>query len=161
MAKNTIENSDLSDKPAISAKPVRTIQEAGLTVEWLYDGRIVVFRLGDVRRQTVDAWSKMVLDEIAKVPLDQPVLFLHDGSKIGITPYLSSKVPELHRRASHLKGRVAIVMSQSIFGQLISRFLQSSYMKDARQVNRGFTSFDKALAWLVEYLPDPSAHGEG
>ncbi len=52
---------------------------------------------------------------------------------------------------------MAIAMSRSIAGRLIAMFLESAYMKDARQINCGFTSFDDALARLAELLPDRSA----
>ena len=146
--------------PQTSSSPHgdRSVQDAGVTVEWLYGDRIVVFRLTDVSRKTVDAWSRLVLSEIAKVPVDQPLLFMHDVSAPGVgpTPTLATKVPGLHHAASHLKGRVAIVMAESIYGQLVSGFLHSRYMGSARQVNRGFTSYEEALIWLAELLPDPA-----
>ncbi len=82
-----------------SPASVRSVQEAGVAVEWLYEGRIIVFHLADVRRQTADAWAILVLNEVAQIPPNQPVLFLHDARAIEITPYLSPKVPELHQRA--------------------------------------------------------------
>ncbi len=142
-----------TDLPAI----VRSIQRPGVSAEWIFDGRIVVFRPADAARSTVDNWSQLVVDAVAAIPEGQPLLFLHDASspKVGITPYLTFKVPELSRHASHLPGRVAVVVAPSAMGQLIMLFLQNIYSKDSHQKTRAFPAFDAALDWLVQGLSNP------
>jgi len=138
---------------------VRSIQRPGVTAEWLYEGQIVVFRLLDVSRNTIDDWSQLVRDAVAAIPEGQPVLFLHDATspKVGITPYLTSKVPELYRTASHLPGRVAVVVASSTAGQLIALVTRTTYSRNARQTNRVFVDYASAMDWLVQGLPGNNA----
>lgn len=145
----------LSNRSAASPTVVRSIQHSGVTAEWLYEGQIVVFRLSDVTRNTIDGWSQLVLDAIAAIPAGQPVLFLHDSTspKVGITPYLTSKVPGLFRQCSHIPGRVAVVVASSTAGQLISLVTRNTYSKDARQTSRVFVNYNEALDWLAQGLP--------
>ncbi|MCC7451148.1 MAG: hypothetical protein IT324_27295 [Anaerolineae bacterium] len=138
---------------------VRSIQHPGVIAEWLYEGQIVVFRLLDVSRSTIDDWSQLVLDAIAAIPEGQPVLFLHDGTspKVGITPYLTSKVPGLYHACSHLPGRVAVVVASSTTGQLIALVTRTTYSRNARQTNRVFVDYNEAFGWLVQGLPANNA----
>lgn len=138
---------------------VRSIQRPGVTAEWLYEGQIVVFRLLDVSRNTIDDWSQLVLDAVAAIPEGQPVLFLHDATspKVGITPYLTAKVPGLYHAASHIAGRIAVVVASSTSGQLISLVTRNTYSKGARQINRVFVDYNEAFGWLAQGLPANSA----
>ena len=69
--------------------PVKHIKP-GLTREWLDDGRIAGFVLGDMSTDTVDGWVAACLDVMRDcVKKQRPVLILQDLSGPGVMQTLS------------------------------------------------------------------------
>lgn len=123
-----------------------------LTREWVADRKIVVFRLEDITRETIDKWAVEATNSLLEWPSDQPFLSLQDFSKVyhlTITPYLSKKSKELVALRPEIPGRTAIVLPPRFFMlPIIQGFVLALARSHKHRERRLFTSETEALLWL-------------
>src|SRR5678815_5629625 len=95
-------NTDLPAMPAAGRK------SDSVTLEWVADGRIPVFTVGDVTRATIDTWLNLLADILRLWPTDREFTILHDVSiqNAFLTPYARERVKDLDAVNPNLKGRV-------------------------------------------------------
>jgi hypothetical protein len=126
---------------------------AGVTRQWLYNKRIVAYRVQDIHRKTVDAWAEAVTEDVNNWSPDRPLLNLHDFTAIetmSFSPYVASRARALTALAPNLTGRTALLMQKSLVSTIVYMFLKSQHNRvRPRQI---FTDAREALAWLKELL---------
>ena len=126
----------------------------GLTKEFLFGERIVIYHLDTVAREILDAGADDVLDTMKNWQTNQPFLVLYDitSTKIALTPHLRHRLQELSNAFPDLKGRAAVVLPQSIITQVFRLFVRSqNRIGRSKQV---FFSRESAIDWLKEKLSD-------
>ena len=57
---------------------------SGITREWLFDGRVIVYTVSSVNLAAINRWSISAVQTLEAWPKDRPYLALHDISKPGI-----------------------------------------------------------------------------
>jgi len=120
-----------------------------VTVEWVDAGRIVIFRLKDGHRDSVDRWFEVVSEVFAEFPKDEPLLVMHDVRQAGLGAYIREKSTQLTPKAAHFKkGRYAVVIVDSALSHLVRLFLDVTSRYLTNRERRAFTDFDTALEWL-------------
>jgi hypothetical protein len=121
----------------------------GVVLEWVDNGRIVVFRLEQHSQKSVDFWFDVVSQVFADYPVDEPLIVLHDMRQASIGPYLREKSKILTENAARFsKGRFAVVMSDNPLAQLVRLFVNIQSRRLTARERRAFTDYDEALTWL-------------
>jgi hypothetical protein len=129
--------------------------EAGFFLEWHFEQCVVVFRMEDTRRETIDAWEKSLLEVARAWPTEKPYQAMYHVATEGVTstPYARQRIQERSARFfdefPHLQGQIAVLLPDSFTGQVM-RFVMQTIVR-ARIPGfeyRAFTDRDKALAWL-------------
>lgn len=134
---------------------VTTIGE-GLTKEFLFDKRIVIYHLDTVSREILDAGADDVLDTMKNWREGHPYLVIYDitSAKIALTPHLRHRLQELSKAYPDLKGRSAVVLPRSVVTQVFRLFVRSqNRIGRSKQV---FFNRESAIDWLKEKLSDLS-----
>lgn len=148
--------SDLTNESPTSSSAVQKLSEHVAT-KYVYDGKIIIYEVTDVRRESVDVWAKVAHDTLVNWSPDYPYLNLQDFSGVdnfAMTPYVRLRAEELMEPRPELLGRTAIVLKKSLGSRIVSMFIRAKKVKKARQRRLFFTQED-ALAWLEEWL-DPA-----
>lgn len=129
---------------------------AGVTQEWLFDNRVVVYSGPNASRAAVDAYCAAMMDVVNNWPHDKPLLSMHDLSStyIMLTPYAQMKTTEVARAAANFPDTRALVVPNSFIGQTVSFFIRRNIEKFIPGESAVFTDRDEALTWLMQYLPD-------
>lgn len=128
----------------------------GVTQESFHDGKILVFTVADIRRETVDAWSSTALKTLEAWPSDEPFLTIQDFSGVdnfSFTPYIREKSEQMVTPRPEIQGRTAVVVKKSFGARLVQVFLLAK--KNALRQRKLFFSRDEAMKWLEEWL-DPT-----
>ena len=128
-----------------------------VTTKHVHDGKIIIYEVTDVRRESVDVWAKVAHDTLVNWSPDYPYLNLQDFSGVenfAMTPYVRQRAEELMEPRPELSGRTAIVLKKSLGSRIVSMFIRAKRVKKARQRRLFFTQ-EEALAWLEEWL-DPA-----
>lgn len=140
----------MSDQHSLAEAPI-----SSPSPEFLYDGRIVVYRITMMDRKTVDEHFAQVREIITNWPSDRPYLALHDyaaGNFMTMTPYVREKKEEMAEVRPDLKGFQAMVLpsaSMAFFGNLAMRMVNKS-----KRVPQMFSNRQAALDWLVSKLDE-------
>jgi hypothetical protein len=142
--------------PATTISPPIEELGHGLKRQWLHEGRILTLTIPpEAARAVSDAWAEATLAAMAEWPNERPFLALHDFSVSGFSRYGSAKADEVVKAIPpHLQGRVALVVTNNVFGNMIrvgSRGMML-FMTKQRLESRFFTNRDAALTWLEELL---------
>lgn len=126
----------------------------GVTLEWLYEGRIGVLAVSSVERQAIDCWSKTAISLLAERPPDQPHLVVHDVSADGLalTPYIRKKARETVGYYPDAPGRTAVVVRRGAVSILMQLFVNSLAQLIRGRPTRVFFSREDAVSWLAELL---------
>ena len=126
-----------------------------LTREYLYDGRIVVFKVTSISRQTIDLWAEIVREAVVSWTPDHWYLALHDYSEgnISLTPYARAKGTELFNLRPDIRGSIAFVLRKTFIAQVMHLYLRSQ-RHDYYQ-NQIFFSRTEGLSWLVARMNTP------
>lgn len=106
----------------------------GLSCEWLYDRRVVVYTLKSASREVVDAWVTTGRQTAQEWPSNLPYLALHDISapNLSLTPYARQQSREALKDLVFDRARSAVVMPKTIFGNLIRLFIQGDLARTNR-----------------------------
>jgi hypothetical protein len=120
-----------------------------VTLEWVDAGRIVVFRLKNGNRDSVDRWFDVVSQVFAEFPVDEPLIVMHDVRDAGLGAYMREKSTQLTPKAAHFsKGRYAVVIADNTLSHLVRLFLNVTSRRLTTRERRAFTNFDAAVQWL-------------
>ena len=126
----------------------------GLEIEWLDDGKIILFNLKSPTRDLVEAYfqARHLHMDLANETPNIPVLMINDlsSNEMSLTPFLRSRMNELAKRirSESVHYYSAMVMPKSISGQVfklagnvLSRTVRDSVLKF-------FTDRDQGIHWL-------------
>lgn len=125
--------------------------EHGLQREYRHDGRVVIIRVPNPSRLTVDEWVAVHADTVTHWPSGQPVHLLLDLSHSAFTPYVTQRAKEAND-AYPLKGYMALVLEKSVVGVMFQQLSRLLMRKQGELNLEYFTDADKALAWLEAAL---------
>jgi hypothetical protein len=122
----------------------------GITLEWLYDGRIPVFTMATVARASIDAWIERLKKLTREWQADRPFLSMHDISdkNVGATPYFRGRVEEIPTWRPEGEAHIALILPRTIQGKVIQMFVQAR----KGQPVRIFFTREEGLAWLAKFL---------
>lgn len=120
----------------------------GLTRSWLFDKRIVMFRLSSSSREVADAWVECVKETMEHWPKGQTYLAIHDmtSDKVSLTPYARKKAEELVPLSASAPGYAALLLAPTFVGHLIRLFLRTQ--RQQGNENQIFFKMSEALNWL-------------
>ncbi|MCC7448600.1 MAG: hypothetical protein IT324_14365 [Anaerolineae bacterium] len=122
-----------------------------VTLEHLHDGRIQVFTLMDMSRESLDSWVAKIKEMTLSWPADRSALLVnHFASKnAGMTPYFRAKMQELQRWQPNRTGYIAAIFPRTVTTQMVSIFLAAS----RRNIQvRIFFNREDAVSWLENML---------
>lgn len=129
--------------------------DGSVTIEWLYERHLFVYRNEDATRTGVDNGVRVLLNILNAWEPSRPYLAIYDAQhdKAILTPYARQKIQEASAAHAHIKGRTAILIHQNPMGIVLKLFIrvQSRNLPRVRQI---FFSREDALLWLGELLPD-------
>src|SRR5574341_441486 len=110
-----------------TSEPKTTV--SNVTVEWMHDKRIVVYKFKDISRATLDAWLEKTRAIFNEWDNTYPFLCLMDFSDVNlltVTPYLNKKSHEASAMRPDLSGRTAVLAeTNSFFVNVIKALLNS------------------------------------
>ena len=127
-----------------------------MTLEWIENNAVALFRLPDTTRQSVDQFVAEVKQTREAWDKSQPFLVIYDAShgNILLTSYVRQRSMELAENPPEdLFGAYAVIVSPTIIGTLISTFLNLFLDKHPRFKGRAFRNFDQAVQWVQAQAP--------
>jgi hypothetical protein len=144
---------------------VTLIQTDDVSVEWLNDGQVVVYRLLSPRRSSLNAWSEQALQTMEAWPKDRPYRAIHDISQsglgmlycrnvqndvlnVGVLPEARPQVEALLARYPNWSVSLAVVMAGSLSGQ-VHRFTHLPESGKNSINAKTFLVRPQALDWLL------------
>src|SRR5688572_6021003 len=125
----------------------------GISRDVVCDGQITIYRLTDMRRNTVDAWVEAIKVQIqACVDKHQPLVTLNQfvGQNVGPTPYSNAKGKEISEAMPDIPGYTAFVMEESPQSIQLQIYMRKDMAKTRQRAV--FFSFDEGLEWLQSKL---------
>lgn len=130
---------------------------AGASLEWLHDGKMIVFELADVQRETIDAYMDAYTAILQTWPVEQPFLKLlvAQNANIFLTPYIRAKVATTINIAKQrqIYGRMGLALQKNAVLHVIRLFLKTVYDSRKDKIEpQIFFSRETATAWLEEML---------
>lgn len=133
--------------------PLIEIINEYLSVEWMYEGKIVVFKVTSIHRETIDLWVDKYREIILGWETGVPLLTLHDFMEAGsiiMTPHMRRRSTELANLRSDIPTRTAIVMKESLFVNATRIFINSLYKSQkSTRIRKIFFTQAEALDWLL------------
>lgn len=125
-----------------------------MAVEWLEDGKIVVYSLGSTDNAAVDKLFDEAMRIMDEWPAEQPYLAIYEvaSNQILFTAYIRHRLALLNDHRPELKGRSAGVLDSGPTTHAIRLFMMARAKKGGR-AKKYFTHRPFALAWLKEALP--------
>jgi hypothetical protein len=125
---------------------------SGVTREWLFDRKIVVYTVLDPRRETVDTWMNAFEADLMSWPADRPFLEIYDLSTplAALTPYVLARAQKMVFVRPEVKGRCAIILPGHFVNQLVRIFLdrQEKRISNVPRVRKLVANRELAIAWL-------------
>ncbi len=125
------------------------------TLEWLRDGKIVVFNVTSVHREMVDAWANKYIEILSNWQSELPLLTLHNflqADSIVMTPHMRRRSQEFINLRPDVATRTAIVMPKSLFSNATRVFIQSLPKPNPNRIRKMYFSVEDAMVWLEEAL---------
>ena len=123
----------------------------GLTLQWLHDGRVLVYTWTSISRQTVDIFSQVYMEILDTWPIKEPLYQLNDLRFEGFsfTPYLRNAVQQVIRESLKrgMTGRVANVMQPGLFMRGVQFFLRATALGPGVRAEI-FANYVEAINWL-------------
>ncbi len=129
----------------------------GVTREWYYENRIVVFSVPTVEREAIDSWYDILKKTMAEWPVGRKWLAMHDVSHqahMVMTPYLRAKANEIYNyRMDSLRGCIAVAAPRTFVAQLIQLFFAAQ--RNKRYATHLFFTRQSGLEWLKRMADRP------
>ena len=122
-----------------------------VTLDWLDEGRIVIFSIRNTNQKAVDRWFDVASQVFETFPEDEPLIVMHDVRQAGLGTYMRAKSAALTEKGARFtRGRYAVLISESAVSQIVRLFLNVQSRRLTSRERRAFTDYDAALAWLRE-----------
>ena len=144
---------DILDRTLVNPQVVAP----GVTFEWTHEGRIVLFRLTTIARDSLDAYAEHYIRAVGDASATQPFLAMVDFShdEMSFTPYLRQKINEMEAAVpGDVPGKLALLMENTMRSQvfrLIMRAFEAPRMKKQFQ-RQIFLNEADAIKWLEQGL---------
>lgn len=146
----------------------------GLTCEWLYNNRVVVYHISQVTNGVIENWSRTVLRLLEHWPKHTTYLAVHDVSAPGVSLQYASLVGyDLMNIGITLKGRelaedyfnhhpgfharVAISFNLSVSGQVSHVIMDRLRAKHPAIQYKTYFNRETSLNWLREHISEQAA----
>lgn len=127
---------------------------SGLTLDWLYEGRIAAFTFATLSHETVAAWLQRAPVIAAASPTGRTWYMLNDFGRAAVDFSFRDSIMSLYQRIPpNLTGFTAMVTVNPIFIQLLRNALVGI---PSRSVVRDvFANRQTALKWLMMKVDRP------
>jgi hypothetical protein len=133
----------------VSTEP--EVYSSHVTRQWVVGYPIVMIKICDVTRPSVDEWFQVCKKTMEELEGDS-LFALHDMTSdgMGLTPYAQAKAGELLKLHPELKVYTALLLQKTLIAQLISLFLRKNFR--THHVIKIFFKREAALEWLIEEM---------
>jgi hypothetical protein len=146
---------------------VNPVHADDFSVDWLFDGQVIVYRLLSSTQSSLNAWSQHALATLETWPKDRPYRAVHDVSQpglgmlyyrsvqndvfnVGVLPAARPQVEALLKDYPDWSVSLALLVSGSVTGQIVrSMPLHYAEQKSLRFHARTFLMRPQALDWLM------------
>ncbi|MCL4249015.1 MAG: hypothetical protein KJ065_12790 [Anaerolineae bacterium] len=142
-------------------------ESTGITRDWAFDGRIVIYELTAATVATITEWSELAVNTLRDWPKDRPYLALHDIShpgvgllymiaaqdsvlNIGVSPGAEKLIQEITNANPDWKLALALVVSNSLSGSVAKLKMFQKISPEDRVQSKIFFSRSSALGWLKD-----------
>lgn len=128
-----------------------------LSFLWLADGKIAAPKIKVFDNEAIDAWAVCMMNLCKTWPHDQPLLVLHDATRVRFNPHLREHSEAIVQTCAHLQGAYAFLLPSGGFGQVLRLYLTvSAAVSNSPRDQRAFpvSERDDAIAWLLTYIGD-------
>ena len=129
------------------------IYTSNVTRQWVVGYPIVIIKISDVTRSSVDQWFEICKRTMEENEGDH-VFALHDltTKAMGFTPYSQAKSTELLRLYPELKVYTALLLQKTVIAQFIKHFLR--FYSPGHHTVMIFFDREEALDWLFTKMQD-------
>jgi hypothetical protein len=126
---------------------------SGLTVEWLFDKRVMALTAQHTDRELVDAWANKIIEVASTWSTERRLFILNDfsGKKCVVTPYNQQKNRELTKMFPNIKSSTAMIVQQNLTMQLSRLFVRMLPQNPHRLIFMTFSRAE-ALDWLKQQI---------
>ena len=146
--------------PSPGSGPVEHLG-AGLTLEWVFNGRIPIITPQRATREAVDIWFAAVPRlrvRWRESTTATGVIYDLSHKDFGPTPYLRHHLELIAKDAhTHVRHFTVIVLAKTFFGQVFHAMSNGAVPMPRNYRNKTFFSRDEAIAWLIKTLNDEDA----
>lgn len=124
----------------------------GITREWLYEGKIVVYRGVTPTRAAIDVWVADVRAALDGLPDGRKLYVMNDltAAPMMMTPYAQQALRQLANYKNELQGATAIILKPSPATVLLRAFMFT--IAHERVHPHIFFKPDDGLKWLQKQL---------
>lgn len=126
---------------------------------WLEDAQILMLRVTNTSRTSVDAYIAASIQAVEQWPQDKPYFALKElAPELTVTPYLYRRTYEVGYlvQERRLRGRTTLVASNRAAHHIIEMIIRADSAETPHMLRRSFTNRHAALTWLKEGLPNQS-----
>jgi hypothetical protein len=136
----------------LHATPPQILVADDLSVQYLFDGKVLAFKAFHATREVVDAWVAYQIEYGKKTPVNQIVYTLHDFSAPGcqMTPYVRHKNAELRKNRTAHRIYTVSVMQRGAAGLLAQTF--TKLLNDSKLTAIVTFNLDDGLLWLQNII---------
>ncbi|MCI0708700.1 MAG: hypothetical protein L0154_00920 [Chloroflexi bacterium] len=132
------------------------MRDAGhdVSVEEIDDGDIIIFRLANQSRESIDAWTEEVIRYNERY--QDKIAYIHDLTrpKLALTSYGRKRIKDMNANREN-RGHVGVVMPHGPIVAVARFFLNREIFAMQPNVEiRLFYEMDEALAWLRERVAE-------
>ena len=120
----------------------------------LENDRIIVYKVLDSSRQSVDAWADGILDLYKDWDPENLYLAVYDLSAVvALSPYARKRTREIVDSSMHLQGRYGVVLSNSLVSFAINLFVRRELDRTNRNfIREFFATREEAIEWLKQWI---------
>ena len=154
-----LQSSSYSKQFTLPSREVDSKHDLGLgvTLEFLYQGRIVYIEAGKPTRECVDLYMDIAVALMNDWDQSAPLLLAVDMSdyEVMYTPYLRKRVQEFPAIAKSLglRGRLALVSKRRILSQAVRLLMKLPVFRTQKGIRpQLFYSRETAMTWLVDAM---------
>ncbi|HLA44887.1 MAG TPA: hypothetical protein VJZ27_15690 [Aggregatilineales bacterium] len=128
----------------------------GVSLEWVNEGRIAVFRMGKPTREAVDLFVDVQIAVIKQWNDTEPFAFVSDGTHpdFSMTPYMRNRFPDIGNTMSDksMRSYAVVLLRKNLVGTMILYFGNRFHRKAGDMDLKYLSSLDEALEWLGEKI---------
>ncbi len=130
-------------------------------MEWLHGGKMAIFYVADMQRETIDLYIDTHIQLIQQWPVETPFLeaVVAQGMGIFLTPYMRKRSLDAAHisRSRNAAGRIAVIVQKNPMLTIVQAFVKSIYHPKRDRIEpQLFFSQEEGVAWL-EALLEPNS----